>query len=105
SGPAAGNLAGTAWALAVGGQAVVFDEISVAGDERFTALWAASVFPVADHAWKIAGVDVTQSGVLTDFRGPDEIFWRCVALAIILHFVVSVERGHVPGNIGRNVCQ
>src|SRR5260370_24124807 len=31
------------------------------------------------------------------------MFWRGVALAISLHFVVGVERSHMPGNVGRNV--
>lgn len=83
----------------------MFDEISVAGDERFAALRAAGVFPVADHAGKVAGIDVTQSCGLTDLRSLDEIVGRGVALAIALHFVVCVERSNVPGNVGGNAGQ
>ena len=98
-------MAGAIGAATIGGQAVVFDEISVAGDEGFAALRAASIFPVTDHAGKIAGIDIAQSGGLTDFRSLEEIFGRGVALAIALHFVVCVERGNVPRDVGRNASQ
>ncbi len=35
---------------------------------------AACVFPIADHAGKIAGVDVAQAGLVADFDGAQQVF-------------------------------
>ncbi len=101
-GPPAGNLAGTTGAAAFGSQAVVLNEISVAADQRLTALRTTGVFPMADHAGKIAGIDVTQSGGKADFGGAQQIFGSGVAVTIPLHLVVGVKCGHVPWNVCGN---
>src|SRR5580692_892484 len=97
--PAAGDLCGAIWATALRGEAIVFDEVAVTFDESFAAIGAARVFPFADSSWKIAGIDIAQAGFAAYFGGLQKIFWRGVALAVTLHFVVGVEGGDVPGNV------
>ncbi len=69
SGPAAGDCGRALGTAAIGGEPVVLDQIAVALDQSFAALWAARVFPWADHAGKIAGVDVAKPRVAADFDG------------------------------------
>ncbi len=66
------------------------------------ALGAARVFPLFDHAGEIAGVDVTEAGVAADLDRAQEIFDGRVALIIALHFVIGVEGGDVPRDVGRD---
>ena len=68
-GPAARDLGGAARATAVGCEAVVLNEISVAADQSLAALRATRIFPRADPAGKIAGINVTQARRLTDVGG------------------------------------
>jgi hypothetical protein len=100
--PATGNLVRAARAAAIGGQAIIFDEVAVAADERFGALRAARVFVIADSARKISCIDVAQACLVADFGGAQKIFCRRIALAVTLHFVVGVEGSDVPGNFGRD---
>jgi len=66
------------------------------------ALRAAGVFPGADPAGEIAGIDVAQAGGLADFGSLQQIFDVGIALAVSLHFVVAVKCGYVPRDIGRD---
>ena len=101
-GPAARDLVGAAGATAFGSQAVVGDEVSVTADQSCVALGAARILPLFDHAWEIASVDVTEAGIAADLNRAQEIFDGRVALIITLHFVVGVEGGDVPRDVGRN---
>ena len=60
------------------------------------------VFPAADLAGKVSGVDVAEAGLAADFDGLQQICNVGVAGDIILHFVVAVEGGHVPRNVWRD---
>jgi len=104
-GPVTGDWRCTLGAVAVGSEAVVFDQVAVALDQSFIALRAARVFPLADHAGKVAGVDVAKAGLATDFDGAEQVFDVRVARDIVLHFVVAVEGGDVPGDIGGDAGQ
>ena len=66
-GPAAGDLAGAARAAAFRSQTVLFDVISVTPNQSFTALRAARVFPVPNHAGEVSDINVAKAGGLTDF--------------------------------------
>jgi hypothetical protein len=101
-GPAAGDCGGAVGATAVGGEAVIFDEIALALDQSLAALRTARVLPIADHARKIAGVDVAQAGLAADIDGAQEVVGGGVARDIVLHFVVAVKSRDVPGNVGRD---
>jgi hypothetical protein len=72
----------------------------VALDQNLPASDALCVFETLDHARQIAGIDVAQAGVAADFRGADQIFR--LRVRGIVHFVVFVERGDMPGNLRRN---
>src|SRR5580658_179488 len=67
--PASRNFRGTVGTTSLCGEAVIFDQITVALDQSFAALRTARVFPVADPTGKVAGVEVAQAGVLADFDG------------------------------------
>ena len=99
-GPASGNQARTTGAATFGSEAVFFDVVSVSSDQSLTALRAACIFPMTDHAGKITGVDVAQSRRPANFGGLQKIFDGGVALVSSLHFVVAVEGGHVPRDVG-----
>src|SRR5580692_3402646 len=71
----------------------------MAFDQGFIAVWTACVFPFADPAWEIAGVNVAKSGLAADFDGPQQVFGICVAGYVVLHFVVAVEGGDVPRDV------
>ena len=101
-GPAAGDRGGTVRTVAIGGEAIILDQIAVALDQSFMALRAARVFPLADHAGKIAGVDVAEARLAADFDGLQQIFDSGVAGDIVLHFVIAVKGGDVPRDIGRD---
>src|SRR5271167_1589862 len=93
--PAAGNRRGTGWTTAVRGQAVIFDQVAAAPDQRLAALRAARVLPISDHAGKIASVDIAQARPLADLRGSQQVFGVRIARDIVLHFVVAVKCGDV----------
>ena len=61
---------------------------------------AARVFPGADCAGEIAGVDVAKAGLAGDFDGLQKIVGGGVARGG--HFVIAVEGSDVPGDVGRN---
>ena len=69
------------------------------------ALRAVRVFAFAYFAGEIAGVDVTESGVAADFGSLQQVFCVCVSRYVVLHFVIAVEGGYVPGDIGLDGCQ
>ena len=60
------------------------------------------VFPAADLAGKVSGVDVAEAGLAADFDGLQKIFNVGVAGDIVLHFVIAVKGGYVPGNVWRD---
>src|SRR5208282_841900 len=95
--PAAGDLGVASGATAFGRQAVIFDVVAVAGDDGLVATRAARVFPRADLAGKVAGIDVTETGLAAELRTLQQVFDVGVALVFSLHFVVAVEGGDVPG--------
>ena len=64
---------------------------------------AMGVFPAADLAGEVSGVDVAEAGLAADVRGLQEIFGGGVAGNVILHFVIAVEGGYVPGDVWRNL--
>src|SRR5579871_148750 len=99
-GPAAGNLGGAARTGTLGGEAVILNEITVAADQRFPALRAARIFQRADHAGKIAGIDVAQSRGTSDLCGAEQIPGRSIAL--VIHLVIGMKCGHMPRNINGN---
>src|SRR6266851_8970857 len=101
-GPAAGDRGGTFGAAAVFGEAVVFDEVAVTLDYGVVAVRTARVFPFADHAGKISSVDVTKARLAADFDGAQQVVSGRVARDIVLHLIVAVEGGHVPGDVGRD---
>src|SRR5882762_4751910 len=103
SGPAAWKLRRATWTSAIGSKPVVFNQVTVTLDQSLAALCAAGIFPLADFTGEISGVDVAQSRLLADFDGAQQIFGTGVAWAG--HLVVAVERGDVPGNIGRDASQ
>jgi len=102
-GPAAGDCSCTLRAAAVLGKEIVLDQVAVALDQRFVTSWAARVFPLANHAGKVAGVDVAKAGLAADFDGAEQIFRVRVTRAG--HFVIAMKSGDVPGNVGRNARQ
>src|SRR5207253_6280280 len=80
-------------------QPVFQDAIAKPAHQRRLARGAAGVFVASDRARKIAGIDVLQAGRLTD-RGSSEQGLRRRVVRV-LHLVVLVEGGHVPGDAGR----
>src|SRR5437762_7464874 len=92
--PAAGNGGGTARAAAIGGDAVIANEIAVPGDECVAARRAARVFQIADAAGQIAGVDVPQTVGAADGGGCQQHVGGGVGR--VHHLVVGMERGDVP---------
>ena len=103
--PATGNRGCTLGTMTVRCKPIVFDQVAVALDQSLVALRTARVFPLADHAGKIAGIDVAKSGLAADFDGAQQVFRIRVAGDIVLHLVVAVKGGDVPGNVGRDARQ
>ena len=83
----------------------MFDQVAVAFDQSFAAVRAARVFPLGDLAGEIAGIDVAEAGLAADFDGAEKVVRGGVARDIVLHFVVAVKGGDVPGNVRRNAGQ
>src|SRR5438094_3251719 len=81
------------------GQSVFQDSIAKPPHQRRLARGAASVFVTADPTRKVACIDVLQAGRLADRRRPEQGLRRRVVR--VLHLVVLVEGGHVPGDAGR----
>src|SRR5580704_12082623 len=99
-GPATGNWSGTLGTVAIRGEAVIFDQVAVALDQRLLALRTARVFPRADQTGKIASIDVAKTRLAADFAGSQQVFR--VRVAGIGHFVVAVKGGDMPRNVGRD---
>src|SRR5580704_319890 len=104
-GPAARDRGCAVGTGAVGSQAVLFYQVAAAFDQSCMALRAARVFPGADHAGKIASIDVAEARLAADFDGAQQVFGIRVARDIVLHFVVAVKGGDVPGNVRRDSGQ
>src|SRR6266851_8095723 len=51
---------------------VACDQITVAFNEQLLAVRATRVLPVADHAWQVSGIDVTQACPLADLCCPHQ---------------------------------
>src|SRR5258708_33007981 len=96
--PAAGNLGGAMGTTALGGKAIVLDQVAVPLDDRFATLWTTCVFPIADHARQISGVDVAKSRLPADFDGAQQIVGPRIPR--IGHFVVPMKCSDVPGDVG-----
>jgi len=79
---------------------IVGDKVSVTADQRLVALGAARVFPLFDHAWEIASVDVAETCVAADIDRAQEVFDGRISL--ILHLVIRVEGSDVPRDVGRD---
>src|SRR4026208_1304811 len=76
------------------------NEITKPFDQQFVARRAVSVFPAAHSSRKISGVDVTKSGLATDFASANQLFGGRVG--VVHHSVILMECGDVPGNVRRN---
>src|SRR6266852_1478459 len=73
------------------------DEIAITFDQRFPALRAAGVFPFADAARQIPGIDEMEAFAGPDLRGANQMARGGIGRAG--HFVVLVKRGDVPRNV------
>src|SRR5712692_5253344 len=76
---------------------VTRDEIPVTLDEKLPTLRASGVLPVADHAWQVAGIDVTQACPLADLCCPHQRLGAGVLW--IGHLVIFVKGRYMPRNI------
>src|SRR3989454_7914993 len=97
--PYSRDLEAAAVADPMPGQSVFQDSIANPPHQRRLARGAARVFIAADPARKVAGIDVLQAGRLPDRRRSEQGLRRRVIR--VLHLVVLVEGGHVPGDAGR----
>ena len=82
--------------MAVGGEAIVFDEVAAALNESIATVVAARVFVFPDHARQIAGVNKAQSRLLPDFDGAQQV--ARLRVFGIFHIVVFVKCSYMPGN-------
>src|SRR5437016_418463 len=101
--PDSGNRLLAVEAATPPGQPVLEDAVADPADQGRLAARAAGVFVAAHPARQVAGVDVLQAGRLTDARGPEQRLGRGVVR--VLHLVVLVERGDVPGDAGREAAE
>ena len=83
--------------FAVAGDFVVADEVTGAFDEQFAAVRAKSIFPLANAARQVAGVNKTQSFLDADFRRADELARR--SSRRVGDFVIGMKRRDVPRNV------
>ena len=67
-------------------------------DQHFTTVVTARVLEIPHHPRQVSRVNVAQTGLLPNLRGSQQVF-RARVLGIV-HLVVLVKRGHVPGNVG-----
>src|SRR5215469_10824609 len=96
-GPAAGYRSAAIGAGALGSQAIVLDEVAITFNHDAATARAVSILPLSHTTRKIPGVDITQARILPNFRPAQQILGGCVFR--IVHFVVFMERGNVPGDI------
>src|SRR2546425_10767840 len=101
--PPSRNADATRWAATLRSEVVARDEISVTLDEKLPTLRASGVLPVADHAWQVPGIDVTQASPLADLCCPYQRLGAGVLW--IGHFVVFVKGSYMPRNIRRYARQ
>ncbi len=76
---------------------VTRDEIPATLDEKLPTLRASGVLPVAEQAWQVSGIDVTQAYPVANLCRPHQglgagVLW-------IGHFVVFVKGRYMPRNI------
>src|SRR5260370_569369 len=95
--PPSGNAGATRWAATLRSEMVTLDKIPVTLDEKLPTLRASGVLPVADHAWQVPGIDITQARPLADLccthqRLSASVLW-------IGHFVIFVKGCYMPRNI------
>src|SRR5229473_873634 len=101
--PPSGNAGAAKWAATLRSEMVPGDEAPVTLDEKLPTLRAMRVLPVADHAWQVPGIDITQACPLADLccthqRLGAGVLW-------IGHFVVFVKGRYMPRNIRRHARQ
>ena len=72
-------------------------------DEQRLAAGAAGILPIPDPARPVARIHVVQPFLLSNLHRTQERLDRCVVR--ILHFVIGMEGGHVPGDVGRDAHQ
>src|SRR5947209_19280433 len=101
--PPPGNAGATRWAATLRSEMVTGDEIPLTFDEKLPTLRATRVLPVANHAWQVPGIDVTQACPLADLCCPHQRLGAGVLW--VGHFVVFVKRSHMPRNIWRHARQ
>src|ERR1700737_3843851 len=90
-------------AVSPAGQPIVQDSVADPADQGGLAAGAAGVLVSAHPAGQVAGVDVPEAGRPPDAAPPKQGLRRGVVG--ILHFVVLVEGGDVPGDAGRQAAQ
>src|SRR6266851_1653645 len=101
--PPSGNAGTTRWAATLRSEVVARDEIPVTLDEKLPTLRASGVLPVADHAWQVPGIDVTQACPLADLCCMHQRLGAGVLR--VCHFVIFVKGRYMPRNIQRHACQ
>src|SRR5258708_8197475 len=95
--PPSGNAGATRWAATLRRKEVACDQITVAFNEQLLAIRASRVLPVADDAWQVPGIDVTQACPLADLCCPHQRLGAGVLW--IGHFVIFVKGRYMPRNI------
>src|SRR3989442_5327212 len=90
-------------AAALPGEPVLEDAVADPPDQGRLAARAAGVLVASHPAGEVARVDVLQTGRLTDPGGPEQRLRRGVVG--VLHLVVLMEGGDVPGDAGRQAAQ
>src|SRR5260370_33386221 len=95
--PPPGNAGAARRAATLRSEMVTRDEIPVTLDEKLPTLRASCVLPVADHAWQIPGIDVTQAYPLADLCCPHQRLGAGVLW--IGHLVIFVKGRYMPRNI------
>src|SRR5258708_13917124 len=78
--PPSGNTGAARRAATLRRDEVACDKITVAFNEKLLALRTTRVLPVADHAWQVPGIDVTQACPLADLCCP----YQRLAAAVLL---------------------
>src|ERR1700736_1101077 len=101
--PVAWNTSTASRTTAVGGQAIVFHKISIAPNDRLSASVTSGVFMFRYDSRQVSGVDISQTSILADRSRAPQIFWA--RIVGIVHLVILVESGDVPGNEGRDIRQ
>src|SRR5258708_10008690 len=101
--PPSGNAGDTRWAATLRRKEVACDQITVAFNEQLLAVRASRVLPVADDAWQVPGIDVTQACPLADLCCPHQRLGAGVLW--IGHFGIFWKGRYMPRNIRRHASQ